>query len=355
MTSPVEIRRASTLPELDALADAWARLPGSSCSPLLTHDWFCAAATTLHPGRRLAVITAWREGQLVGVAPLVEVRRGAARWLEFIGSEPLYEPCDFLYQDPAVIEGLVRHLLDLRLPMALQRVPADGPVARCVGAGTRGRLFRLPGAPCNRVDTHGTWHDYLSGRSGQCRAGFPRKRRLLESQGAVRFESVAPGPLQLDTWLDELMRIESSGWKLANGSALLVRPRLQAFLREVSRRFAHRGQLRVNLLHCGTQTVAVQWLLEYGGRLWELKVGYDERWSRTSPGRLLLWESLQFAFEKGVDAYEFLGAGDGQQAAWATSSRSLETLVWYPYSGAGIVAAATDAARRLLSYARGST
>jgi CelD/BcsL family acetyltransferase involved in cellulose biosynthesis len=171
----------------------------------------------------------------------------------------------------------------------------------------------------------------------------------------VRFESVAPGPLQSDTWLDELVRIESSGWKLANGSALLVRPRLQAFLREVSRRFAHRGQLRVNLLYCGTQTVAVQWLLEYGGRLWELKVGYDERWSRTSPGRLLLWESLQFAFEMGVDAYEFLGAGDGQQAAWATSSRSLETLVWYPYSGAGIVAAATDAARRLLRYSRGST
>jgi CelD/BcsL family acetyltransferase involved in cellulose biosynthesis len=355
MTSSTEIRRANTFPELEILADAWAKLPGADCNPLLTHDWFCAAATTLHPGRRLAVITAWREGQLVGAAPLVEARRGAARWLEFIGSEPLYEPCDFLYQDPAVLADLVRYLLALRLPMALQRVPADGPVARLVGAGTRGRLFRLPGAPCNRVDTHGTWHDYLSGRSGQCRAGFPRKRRLFESRGLYRFESISPGPLQSDSWLDELVRIESTGWKFANGSALALRPHLQSFLREISRRFAARGQLRINLLRCDRQTVAVQWLLEYGGRLWELKVGYDEQWSRASPGRLLLWESLRSAFEREIDAYEFLGAGDGQQSAWATGSRPLETLVWYPYSGAGFAAAATDATRRLLRYARGST
>jgi CelD/BcsL family acetyltransferase involved in cellulose biosynthesis len=355
MTSPVEIRRASTLPELDALADAWARLPGSCCSPLLTHDWFCAAATTLHPDRRLAVITAWREGQLVGVAPLVEVRRGAARWLEFIGSEPLYEPCDFLYQDPAVIEDLVRHLLDLRLPMALQRVPADGPVVRSLNAQRRGWLFRVPGAPCSRVDTHGTWNDYLRGRSAECRAGYPQRRRILESLGVVRFESVSPDRPQSDTLLDELMRVESTGWKLANGSALVLRPHLQSFFREVSRRFAARGQLRVNLLRCDQQTVAIQWLLEFGGRLWELKIAYDERWRRASPGRLLLWESLRMAFQRGFDAHEFLGAGDGQQPTWATGALPLETLVWYPNSAAGFMAAATDILRRIRRYARGST
>jgi CelD/BcsL family acetyltransferase involved in cellulose biosynthesis len=355
MTSSAEIKRASTFPELQALADAWAKLPGVDCNPLLTHDWFCAAATTLHPGRRLAVITAWREGQLVGAAPLVEVRRGAARWLEFIGSEPLYEPCDFLYQDPAIIEDLVRHLFDLRLPMALQRVPAEGPVARSLSAQGRGWLFRVPGASCSRVDTHGTWHDYLRGRSDECRAGYPQRRRILESCGVVRFESVSPRPLQSDTLLDELVRVESTGWKLANGSALVLRPQLQSFLREVSRRFAARSQLRVNLLRCNEQTVAVQWLLEYGGRLWELKIGYDERWHRASPGRLLLWESLRMAFQRGLDAHEFLGVGDGQQPMWATGSLPLETLVWYPISGAGFVAAATDVVRRILRYARGST
>jgi CelD/BcsL family acetyltransferase involved in cellulose biosynthesis len=343
------------LPELEALADAWARLPGADCNPLLTHDWFCAAANTLHPDRRLAVITAWREGQVVGAAPLVEVRRGAARWLEFIGSEPLYEPCDFLYQDPAAIEDLVQYLVDLRLPMALQRVPADGPVARSLTVQRRGRLFRLPGAPCSRVDTRGTWSDYLRGRSDECRAGYPQRRRILEACGVVRFESLVPRPAQSDALLDELVRVESTGWKLANGSALAVRPHLQSFLREVSRRFAARGQLRVNLLCCGTQTVAIQWMLEYGARLWELKIGYDERWRRASPGRLLLWESLRMAFQRGLDAHEFLGAGDGQQPTWATGALPLETLVWYPHSAAGFVAAATDVLRRIRHYARGST
>jgi CelD/BcsL family acetyltransferase involved in cellulose biosynthesis len=155
--------------------------------------------------------------------------------------------------------------------------------------------------------------------------------------------------------LDELVRVESTGWKLSNGSALAVRPHLQSFLREVSRRFAARGQLRVNLLCCGTQTVAIQWMLEYGARLWELKIGYDERWRRASPGRLLLWESLRMAFQRGLDAHEFLGAGDGQQPTWATGALPLETLVWYSHSAAGFAAAATDVLRRIRHYARGST
>jgi len=355
MTSSAEIRRASTFQELEALADAWAKLPGADCNPLLTHDWFCAAATTLHPGRRLAVITAWRQGQLVGAAPLVEVRRGAARWLEFIGSEPLYEPCDFLYRDPAIIEDLVRYLFDLRLPTALQRVPADGPVARSLSAQGRGWLFRLPGAPSNRVDTHGSWNNYLQGRSDECRAGYPQRRRVLESCGVVRFESVTPDSVQSDTLLAELARVESTGWKLENGSALVLRPHLQSFFREISRRFAGRSQLRVNLLRCDEQTVAIQWLLEYGGRLWELKIAYDDRWRRASPGRLLLWESLRMTFQRGLDAHEFLGAGDGQQPTWATGSLPLETLVWYPNSAAGVVAAATDVIGRIRRYARGST
>ena len=33
---------------------------------------------------------------------------------------------------------------------------------------------------------------------------------------------------------------------------------------------------------------------------------------------------------KALEAYEFLGVGDGQQAAWSTSEQRLQTLVFYP-------------------------
>jgi CelD/BcsL family acetyltransferase involved in cellulose biosynthesis len=355
MTGPVELRRAESLADLAALAPAWRELPGAGANPLLTHDWFCAAAATLHAGERLAVFTAWDEGHLAAAAPLVEAKRGPARWLEFIGSRPLYEPCDFLYRDDAALELLVRHIARLRHPLALHRVPADGPLARLMAAQRGGVLVRLVGSQCLRVEITGTWANHLHGRSSRCRRGFPQQRRRLSSDGELRFEFLQPEPSRLDSLLDEFVQVESAGWKLANGSALSTRPALLAFLRSLSHRFAARRQLRVHLLHCGARIAAAQWMLEYGGRLWELKIGYDERWREMSPGQLLLWETLRDAFERQFGAFEFLGTGDGRQRWWATSAESLETLVWYPYSAAGVVAAGTDAAQRVLRFVRGLT
>ena len=93
-------------------------------------------------------------------------------------------------------------------------------------------------------------------------------------------------------------------------------------------------------------------LLEHGQRYWEIKIGYRESVSRASPGRLLLWESLHAAFNRGLRSYEFLGSGDGQQPDWATSSQALHTLVYYPWTAAGIWALATDAAARVLRQLR---
>lgn len=354
MNSHLQLQVVDSLRNLDALSVEWHTLPGADLSPLLSHAWHSAAARSLHPDARLAVITVWQDSQLAGLAPLVERRRGPVKWLEFIGSRALYEPCDFLYRDTRALDALVHHILARRQPLALQRIPAGGPLARAVTAAHRGRLVCIHGAPCNRVDARGTWQDYLAGRSAQCRAGFPRKRRHLEAHGPARVEFVTPAPGQADSWLEEFMKVEAASWKSTSGSSLTQRPALQAFFRDASRRFAARGALRVHLLRVGDQIVAMQWLIEQGGRLWELKTAYDERWSRASPGRLLIWATLRDAFDRGITAYEFLGAGDGQQAAWTTHAEPLDTLVWYPYSWIGMAAGGFDATRSLLRHALGS-
>jgi hypothetical protein len=51
---------------------------------------------------------------------------------------------------------------------------------------------------------------------------------------------------------------------------------------------------------------------------------------------------LRDAFARGQQSYEFIGAGDGQQADWSTSESRLQTLVFYPYTIRGAVAVAGD-------------
>jgi CelD/BcsL family acetyltransferase involved in cellulose biosynthesis len=270
------------------------------------------------------------------------------RRLEFIGTTDLYEPCGLLFRSGNALAELVSYLVALRRPLYLQRVPADGGLVAALRSAGSGRLVSVRSASCNRVDLTGSWGAYLAGRSRECRAGFPRKWKQLSTGGKVTFESLAPDPDDAATLLDEFQRVEASSWKFGAGSAVTTRPHLREFFRELSRRFAARGQVRMCFLRCDGRAVAAQIGLHYGDRIWELKVGYDERWRAASPGRLLLWQMLRDAFTRGMAAYEFLGTGDGQQTAWSTSEQRLQTLVFYPYSIRGAVAAATDASDALI-------
>jgi CelD/BcsL family acetyltransferase involved in cellulose biosynthesis len=50
--------------------------------------------------------------------------------------------------------------------------------------------------------------------------------------------------------------------------------------------------------------------VEHAGRLWILKVGYDEAWSTFAPGIVLHHETIRWAFERGLEAFEFLGSAE---------------------------------------------
>ena len=68
------LRLIETLDEFEAIAGPWNSLPGVAGNPLVSHDWFCAAAGTLHRDQRLLVITVWHDDKILAAAPLVEAR-----------------------------------------------------------------------------------------------------------------------------------------------------------------------------------------------------------------------------------------------------------------------------------------
>jgi hypothetical protein len=85
--------------------------------------------------------------------------------------------------------------------------------------------------------------------------------------------------------------------------------------------------------------------LEYAGRLWGLKQGYDERWAPCAPGILLAHESIRYACEKGLAAYEFLGSAEKFQTRWPIELTAYSRLRYYPLSPSGALAACDDACR----------
>jgi CelD/BcsL family acetyltransferase involved in cellulose biosynthesis len=80
------------------------------------------------------------------------------------------------------------------------------------------------------------------------------------------------------------------------------------------------------------------------GRMWVLKIGFDEAFARCSPGFHLTCEALRHACDRGVRAYEFLGSAEPWEMRWRPEPRAYKLIVVYPVTARGLVGAVRDAA-----------
>jgi len=133
-------------------------------------------------------------------------------------------------------------------------------------------------------------------------------------------------PTELDPLLEEAFQVEASGWKGHKGTALASDLLRQSFYRRYAAAACEKGILRLSLLRIGGRAAAMQFAVEWGKRFWLLKIGYDEEFSRCSPGTLLMLETLRYAAGRGLQSYEFLGVVEPWLAAWTKQVRTCVML-----------------------------
>src|SRR3989454_167719 len=149
--------------------------------------------------------------------------------------------------------------------------------------------------------------------AGNTAQDFARSRRKLDLSELV-----------FGTFLAEILaesfRVEAAGWKGRTGSALLSDPHRRQFYEKYATIASEKGILRLSFIRIGGEVAATQIAVESGGRFWLLKVGYDERFARCSPGHLLMVETLRYAAERGLRTFEFLGSAEPWTQVWRISA-----------------------------------
>jgi hypothetical protein len=143
-------------------------------------------------------------------------------------------------------------------------------------------LIRVSGCCSVPVLPEKRWPERLS---RNFRHKLHQASNRLEAAGGASFET-ATALGDIETAYEEFLRVEAAGWKGEQGSrsALQLDERLGAFYRQVMRRFAARGRCEVNLLRLRNRTVAGQFVFATGDTDYVLKMGYDQAFSRLSPG-----------------------------------------------------------------------
>lgn len=338
---------------LEGMADEWDVLAKQAGMPTLSHAWVSACVEAFHADDHLSIITVRRKGELVGLAPLVERRRDSFSRLELIGVSFLYEPSGLLYRDDETLDHLVRALLERQLPVVLARVPVDSAVVSRFRSGLflaqRGIVMKSGVGYSLMIPISSGWIAYLEKLSSRRRYDLRRARSRAEERGPVTVRIFCPKEDEIAAGMDEFVRIEATGWKGRLGSSLKQQPAMRRFFEQYALYASQSGVFRFAFLDVAGTPIATQLAAIYADRFWVFKIGYDEAWSRCSPGWQLLGETIKYAFEQQLASYEFLGSDEAWLHGWITERRGYRTISYYPLTWQGLYGLAVDTIGRLKS------
>jgi CelD/BcsL family acetyltransferase involved in cellulose biosynthesis len=123
-----------------------------------------------------------------------------------------------------------------------------------------------------------------------------RLRNRLEEKGGLVFDRLSPGTA-IDPWIDDLFRLEMSGWKGREGVAAAADTATEQCFRAVLRKAHERERLDFRRLSVGGRTIALLANIEAGDTAFQLKIAYDEDYAAFSPGVLIEMAYLEYALD----------------------------------------------------------
>lgn len=297
-----------------ALEEEWDRLADGQRTPFVRHAWL-ESWWEAFGGAGLLICALWREGDLAALFPLRLVR-GRMEALANVHS-PLFRP---FAQHESDLETVVRTVLARPGDLLVSGLPGDHIAFELLTTPTAGRVNLVtPGQSSPIVDTAGTT-DYSSRLRPKTRQELGRLRRKMMREHEADFSLLAR-PMDLERELQRGLEVEASGWKGARGTAVLSSPATARFYRLVTRSFHAQDRVRLSSISLDGRLVAFDLCLLDHGRLYGLKLGYDEEFRRFGPGLVLQHAEIERCCELGLEAFELLGAADEYKLRFSTSER----------------------------------
>lgn len=125
-----------------------------------------------------------------------------------------------------------------------------------------------------------------TGVSGKHLKELRRVERKLAEHGELTYRILRadepPGP-----WIDQFLKLEESGWKGREGTALASDTRSRAFFANVATRAAERQQMQMMAIELDGAPVAMKCNFVTANSGFAFKIAYSETFAKYSPGVLL--------------------------------------------------------------------
>jgi CelD/BcsL family acetyltransferase involved in cellulose biosynthesis len=327
----------------EELADEWDELAlRTGAPPFARPGWVRAWWSAFGKGEP-CILTSRRDGELCAVLPLAR-HRGAMRTCSNIHS-PLF---DGISADIESLQALLTAgLRESRQGLIMGDLEAEGRLiaaSRQLANQSRCRLTVLEEKTFRYIDPAMSWEEYEQSLRKSRRQELRRRRRRLSEQGEIDFE-IVDGTRDLEACLEEFLRLESSGWKGDEGTAIRAMPKTQRFYEDVAAWAAENGLLRLSFMRVGDVYVAANLTIDDGVHRYPLKVGYDDQYSRYAPGLLHWLEEIERALDDGRTV-ELATGTEAFKEELQNAQRTIERVAVFPPSARGELARRTLEARQ---------
>jgi CelD/BcsL family acetyltransferase involved in cellulose biosynthesis len=278
----------------------------------LRASWFAAASPEAK-----AVAARREDGRPLAAIPTVRRRIGPFAMNEVTGcywpyrSVPIADETSDCELEAMLREPKVRARLGLVWRMGPVHA-RDGSALRLVGAAEQAgwTVLRRRLGTCFELDlgqlrAAGPWP-----RSSTLRKNRWREKRLAElGEVSYRFRTGAEWTAR-DR--DDMAAIEANSWvaKLGRGgNTKFLDPDCRRNWEQVAQDPVLAGMLSFGVMTIGERPAAFTFGLEVGGTRYMIANGYDERFARHGPGKILLYKDFERAAERGIGRISW-GSGD---------------------------------------------
>ncbi len=134
---------------------------------------------------------------------------------------------------------------------------------------------------------------YLSAAlSSKHRKMIKRLNKGLSEIGRLEYDALAPNT-DAAVWIEEFLRLEASGWKGREGSAMDSNEADRVFFTAVATEAFRRDRLEMLALRLDGRPIAYKCNFLAGYASFTFKIAFDESYSRFSPGMLLEIENVR--------------------------------------------------------------
>jgi hypothetical protein len=185
------------------------------------------------------------------------------------------------------------------------------------------------------VEMPNTWEDYYRTLSRKLRNDISHGTNMLNRSGNLKIVRYCKNSTynfnELNALMNDAVIVSKNSWQHAAPEGWAISDTKSAgFFFEVSEKLAINGMLDLSVLYSDKQPIAFMWGTIRGPHTTIKKMGYDQSFSRFSPGVIHIAKHIEDSIKLGIKTIDFGGEFFNYKRRWGNHYDDLVDIYFYP-------------------------